>query len=458
MLAQLMELFEVTVPAPPLIPGSDIITDSSDAKVIYQWLRENGSDGKLKLLYKCVENSFEGNACEVFHRSCDDKGRTLLLIKTERDHVVGGYSNIPWKRTGGYIDADKAFLFAISAPKISSPCKMKLKDAGDTYTIYRDENFGPTFGDEKRNHYLPDDEYLEIDGKRYFDLEVQMRDEYESDAWVFFGNRFSDQFFECECDSRIVDMEVFQTDQYMGKNDPPTVDRFVEEVNDAINEKWISLYELEGEIIHLERSFEGEEHFIESLASGDTKDVVVLNVSGTMMATKRATLMIVKDSMLAQQFDDKKWTEQKKSLSVKDWTPEDVINWAKNVEGIPEDTAALFLENGIKGVELLALDKDGLQLIGVKRAGTICLLLKEIKQLEQASQDVSTLIEHSPYCFGKILDRLRLKHLHCKKLINEPSFPSISIAQTERFERLVKYYFPGDSSMAVLTPQTERGL
>ena len=73
-----------------------------------------------------------------------------------------------------------------------------------------------------------------------------------------------------------------------------------------------------------------------------------------------------------------------------------MTNWMKSIEGIPDVVASMFCENEINGLELLALDRDGLKDIGVTRAGTICLLLKEIKTLEQKSQDVSTLIEHSP--------------------------------------------------------------
>ena len=52
------------------------------------------------------------------------------------------------------------------------------------------------------------------------------------------------------------------------------------------------------------------------------------------------------------------------------------------------------------------MNMEGLQMIGIKRAGTLCLLLKKIKKLEKDSEDFATLIEHSPYCFGKILDYL----------------------------------------------------
>ena len=169
------------------------------------------------------------------------------------------------------------------------------------------------------------------------------------------------------------------------------------------------------------------------------------------MAISRAALLLCKDSVLAQQFDDSKWKEQgSTSPRVNDWAPDDVTNWVKSVKDVPDEIATLFWENEIKGSELLALDKDGLDMIGVKRVGTVCLLLKEIRQLEEASQDTATLIEYSPYCFGKVLDYLRLKHLHTLGLIDEPALPTVCESQKKRFEKVVKYYFPGKSSKFIL--------
>ena len=89
-------------------------------------------------------------------------------------------------------------------------------------------------------------------------------------------------------------------------------------------------------------------------------------------------------------------------------------------------------------------------MIGIERAGTLCILLEEIKTLKQSTQDVATLIEHGPYCFGKILDYLRLKHLHSQGLVDEPALPTVCETQKSRFEKVVKYYFPGDSSKFIL--------
>ena len=81
----------------------------------------------------------------------------------------------------------------------------------------------------------------------------------------------------------------------------------------------------------------------------------------------------------------------------------------------------------------------------------MCLLLKEIRLLNRASQDVATLIEHGPYCFGKILDYLRLKSQHSQGLVKEaPALPKVCESQQSRFEKVVKYYYPGDSAKFIL--------
>ena len=66
--------------------------------------------------------------------------------------------------------------------------------------------------------------------------------------------------------------------------------------------------------------------------------------------------------------------------------------------------------------------------------------MKEIEKLEKASGETVSLIEHSPYCFDKILNHLRLKQLHSIGLIsNEPVLPKVEESQKPRFEKVVKY-------------------
>jgi hypothetical protein len=257
----------------------------------------------------------------------------------------------------------------------------------------------------------------------------------------------------------IKEMEVFEVAELSrakqeAQREVPLVDPvgiFSESLNEAINTKQVTLLRAESELVHLEEFFRDEAEFVTAFAIGDTKDIVSLNVSGTMMITKRSTLCAAEDSALAQQFDDTKWTEQGcKNLRVKEWTSNEVSVWVSKIDGIPNEVVNTFKENEITGRELLALKKDGLMMLGVTRTGTLCLLLEEIEMLKKASQDIVTLIEHSPYCFGKILDYLRLKQLHSQGLVEEPALPTVCDSQKSRFEKVVKYFFPGDSAQFIL--------
>ena len=175
----------------------------------------------------------------------------------------------------------------------------------------------------------------------------------------------------------------------------------------------------------------------------------MLNVSGTSMTTKRSTLRVFEESVLARQFDDTTWTDQN-GCKVKEWTPTEVYEWVGKIEGIPDTVAVLFKENDITGRELLALNMEGLKMIGIERAGTLCLLLEEIKEMKRASQDTAPLFEQSPYCFGKLIDHLRLLNLHSHGLVDAPQLPTVRDAEKDRFEKVIHYFFPGDSSKLIL--------
>lgn len=60
--------------------------------------------------------------------------------------------------------------------------------------------------------------------------------------------------------------------------------------------------------------------------------------------------------------------------------------WAKNgIEGISKEVSDMLYENEITGRELLALSRDDLEMMGMKRVGTVALLLKDISSLERTS-------------------------------------------------------------------------
>ncbi len=418
-----LELFGLLSDAPMLeMPDSDIIKDAGPVAQLQEWLREDGSDGEFNLLYRSSRDGLSGDA---FHSKCDNKcSTTLTVIETTDGFVLGGYSNIPWASDDSYHAANKAFLFVLSGRGISSPCKMKLKNAGDANAVCHGASHGPIFG---RGHDL----WVNLSKSI---VNWRLGHTYQSGPSQLDNNGSTKVM-------QIKEMEVFQFNgnpsratvvaaaKAKDKHIKPQIEKIdpttIGDVNEAIDAKQAALLRAESEILHLEVSLEDERNFIFDFVRGHTKDVVLLNVSGTTMATKRLTLQVAVDSVLAQQFDDSKWTEQGcNALRVKEWTPNAVASWVRKIDGIANDVADIFMENAITGRELFALKKDGLKMMGITRTGTICVLLEEIKLLEKG-----TLVEHSAYCFGKILDYLRLKQLQSRGLAVEPALPAVVDSQ-----------------------------
>jgi hypothetical protein len=134
------------------------------------------------------------------------------------------------------------------------------------------------------------------------------------------------------------------------------------------------------------------------------------------------------------------WTENRcDAPGVKEWTHDDVFCWAKNIDDISDDVADVFVKSEITGNELVTLKKYGLMMIGITQRGTLCLLLEDIEMLKKASQDIVTLTKHSPYCFGKIMDHLRLSCLHSQQgFAGEPALPTVCDSRKNMLEKMVE--------------------
>ncbi|KAL7546934.1 hypothetical protein ACHAWF_010264 [Thalassiosira exigua] len=398
---------------------SNVIKTAYHAGCLRDWLKEDGADGKFNLLYR---SSRDGLSSYEFHNHCDFKGCTLTIVETTDGYILGGYSNTPWEDPGdgdyGYNrSANKAFLFFLAGGVFPSPCKFKLKNSDDEHAVVHCEEYGPSFGSDSNPDFRVEES----------NVRMCLGTTYELGVFSSLKNAMSKSF-------QIKEMEVFQvargspTETTAGKGIQSEVieipkfipvNTFTDPINEALNRKQECLRRAEFEVRDLEDSFNDEHNLITTFASGDVKDVMSLNVSGTMMVTKRSTLCSVEDSALAQQFDDTKWTQQGSGTAdVSEWTPVDVVSWAEKIKGIQEDVVGILKKNGINGCELMALGVEGLKEIGVERTATAYLLMEEIKSLKQASSDIVTLVEHSPYCFGKILDYLRLKCLRSQGLFN----------------------------------------
>jgi len=130
-----------------------------------------------------------------------------------------------------------------------------------------------------------------------------------------------------------------------------------------------------------------------------------------------------------------------------------VADWAKHHDEIPDEAAGLFEENKVTGLELLAFGREDLKELGISRPGTLALVIKAIKGLQTKSQCHPIFIDHDPYCFGKILDQLRLKVM--SKDGYEPlSLSDIKEGKRDTFANTVDYYFPGELSELILKKES----
>ena len=57
--------------------------------------------------------SENGESWENFHEYCDDKGPNLVLIKTTKNQIFGGFTPLSWKKVASsyiYDDSNQTFL------------------------------------------------------------------------------------------------------------------------------------------------------------------------------------------------------------------------------------------------------------------------------------------------------------------------------------------------------------
>jgi len=85
--------------------------------------------------------SRDGDHASKFHSACDDKGPTVVIVKTTTGIVFGAYADGSWKGSG-YLKSTKTFLFRLRPTML----KYAIKSGRENYAMYRNANFGPTFG------------------------------------------------------------------------------------------------------------------------------------------------------------------------------------------------------------------------------------------------------------------------------------------------------------------------
>jgi len=82
---------------------------------LQKWINSKNIYFRAKLLFRKSEN---GDSYDEFHRLCDNKGKTLVLIEGEEGFIIGGYTTKNWDKSGVWYKDDESFLFSLTQGKI----------------------------------------------------------------------------------------------------------------------------------------------------------------------------------------------------------------------------------------------------------------------------------------------------------------------------------------------------
>ena len=97
-----------------------------------------------KLLYRV---SHLGPSAELFHNLCDNKGPTLMLVKTATGHIFGAFNSLSFKSVSKYELSNENFLFSITDGRLRRPMRCKLVKQLAEYALKQsNELYSPGFG------------------------------------------------------------------------------------------------------------------------------------------------------------------------------------------------------------------------------------------------------------------------------------------------------------------------
>ena len=123
-----------------LIDLNDSLILSNNYKhfeTIYNWINPNNKI-VIELLYR---KSRDGDSYNTFHQLCDNKGKTLILIKGTENFIIEAYTPINWTDySDEWFKDDESFVFSLTNNKIYR------KKEKSTQSIFCSKNCGPWFG------------------------------------------------------------------------------------------------------------------------------------------------------------------------------------------------------------------------------------------------------------------------------------------------------------------------
>ncbi|KAJ5070747.1 pep-cterm sorting domain-containing protein [Anaeramoeba ignava] len=128
--------------------NSSIIKEKLHSEKLLEWVDDKEFSSKMNLGYSANRNNF---SVKKFHKICDNKNQTLVIIKTQ-DRILGGFTSKGFiSGISGWQEHDrKAFIFLLEnkSKKYHEPRKFPIKEDQIGRAIKYDKDKGPIFGDD----------------------------------------------------------------------------------------------------------------------------------------------------------------------------------------------------------------------------------------------------------------------------------------------------------------------
>ena len=377
---------------PPSTLDTTISLTPQQSAALEAWVVEAMAHGKPApcRLELLYRASRDGWDPQQFHRRCDAQGPTVTLIKTDHGYVFGGFSDQSWTSGGHWIASQKAFLFALCCAAGLGPTRLPVANAD--HALYGHSSYLPAFGGGFD---------LKVGTNKRRAGDVRVGHSYEcprgldGSAFLTGAGRF-----------QASEVEVFAVSCACGVPRPrPPPDR-------------IPSHPRTGGCGNEESAFE--------------------SVAGYVGAALRREQQTLREAVDAQSELERRFAEERRVAEfftggeARDIVDIDVVG-----ERISSRRSTLML----CADSPFARHFDAVWGRDAAAAGD-----------DADSDDDSLLMEHSAYCFGKIVDQLRLRAM-LPSYAHVPA-PVVAPREQRNFERLLQFYFPGHEEFVYGVPRT----
>ena len=121
---------------------SMILKESKRIKEFCEKIIEWVGNDKFELIYR---GSRDGVLSKNFHEKCDNKGKTLVLYKNDKDNIFGGYSTISWtSNSDSFLNAPGSFIFTLT--NIYNTVPTQFLGVSNQKHVRHNPNYSPCFG------------------------------------------------------------------------------------------------------------------------------------------------------------------------------------------------------------------------------------------------------------------------------------------------------------------------